>query len=658
MIELPVSEAAPATNQPVGPSVSPQPSSGKKKGLLVGIVVVVFLLLAGGAFGYMYVEKIGVFSLDRYTEETFFTNLLAKSSEITSSSYKASASIDVGMREVGAEPFTVHNTNAAEIRQKYQNDYTRAQSVSSIITSLNSKIPSNYNTKATGLPTSITKLFDGVNSSYYYYGTPSVTDPTTNAEYEYAVTDNGNDYALGVTFETNDAIKTIKRGYRYAATTTIITGMKVVFTKNSYSYFYLTQEPPKPFLVQVSDATAMIPTDMSASMAFSASSDWKAEMANWIFNIDAAGSFGDLTYKVNVDAMKKDKDYYFKINNIPSLFGGGLANAKGKWVKVTATTSTSTGSMYDYDELSYLSRSLPKYEESYKKDREKSVKFIKLFAKTADSEKLIKFNGEPVSEKIDGRNLVRYELEVRKEAILPFYTKLNDAVNADPDLSTYKELIDQGLVDYLKSDEFTQVFEYYSKNKKLTLWTDTNGFPAIVEQKYRVIPPATATNLKDKQVNLVFKLILSNINEPVDIKAPSPVIPIEDLIKETKSASYGNDIGGIAELKSNLSRIRSQAEIVYDQNGAGGYGKTAFPLGSCSQKTGTLFADVTLYSYITKAEALGGGSASCISKSKNGVVSSYAVSVPLSDSPEYSWCVDSTGSSKQIKGAITTDICK
>lgn len=81
----------------------------------------------------------------------------------------------------------------------------------------------------------------------------------------------------------------------------------------------------------------MIPPDMKAKIAVGASVESKSQvMADWSFNIDAEGDLGDMTYKVNVDALRKDDTYYFKINNIPSIFlFGQLASAKGKWLMLS-----------------------------------------------------------------------------------------------------------------------------------------------------------------------------------------------------------------------------------------------------------------------------------------------------------------------------------
>lgn len=70
----------------------------------------------------------------------------------------------------------------------------------------------------------------------------------------------------------------------------------------------------------------------------------------------------------------------------------------------------------------------------------------------------------------------------------------------------------------------------------MTLWVDASGFPAIVQYTMRVVPPDTAVALKNKQINVTFKLSLSNINQPVQIDAPSGAKPIADLMKDEVQA--------------------------------------------------------------------------------------------------------------------------
>lgn len=646
--------------QPIIPTQTVPPQKSSKRLVVFSIVLVVVLCIVG-AFAYAYVQKIGPFSVRSYSEETFFSSVLASISQMNSASYSVSGSLDVVPRDTNATPFTVEISNADEIRQAYYYDTERMRDVSSIMSALNTL--TNYRSPYYGggttpklYPSSVNAVLS-INKNGYG-ASSSITDPSTDREYEYRTTDGGKNFLLTVNFQTGYAINAIKR-YNYTATTTIISGRKVSFTKDSYPYLYMSSEPPKPFLVQMSESMRSLPADIGVKISFGASSELKsARTAGWVFHFDAEGDFGDLTYKVNAEALKKDSDYYFRINNIPSLFlFGDLGTIKGKWVKITPQVASTTDDT-SYSALSYLKTSIPDAEEKYKKNRENLVTFIKKVVAIADEEKLIYFKTAPRAETIDGRRLVRYELSLRKDAMVPFYTKLQKEIDTNADFSRYRDVIDQGLIEYLQSKEFEDVFDYVDKNNTLVFWTDTSGFPAGVQNTMRVIPPDTATQLENKQISIVFKLLISDINKPINIQAPAESISIEKVISDfDKNLEPARLKGKSAALKAHLSTIRAQAEITHDSNAAS-YGKNPFNLGPCKQTSGTLFADKDITKYLEDATEKNISRATCISKGTIGHVTSYAISIPLPDAEGYSWCIDSVGASKQIMGKIKSDVCR
>ena len=500
---------------PFVPSTNP-PAPKSSHRWVLGLIVWFIIVLAGGVAAFAYVKKIGPFAISAYTESNFFSNLLEKSSMIDSLSYAVSATFGIKQREADAKPFTVQISNAPKLREQYQNDAERAKNVSSILSVLKYK---DYTANANNVvyPTSLKKLSPSTNG---YYGNISINDPSSGEEYAYVVAKNGKNFGLKVKFETEEAIDSIKDGYGYVATSTIIKGNEVIFTKDSSVYFYLSPEPPKPFLVSMQELVRMLPPDIDISMVMSASSDLKSDIADWFFNVDTEGNFGDLTYKVNVDALKKNSDYYFRVNNIPSLFISDLASLKGKWIKVPTNIASSTNSQNYYSELSYLAKELPEYEKTYKENRQNFLDLTKQIISIADSEKLILFKKPPRKEKVEDRELTRYELSIRKEAILSFYTKVAELIDSNEKFRDFDSMADQGMVEYLQSQEFSDVFDYYDKNISFTFWADSEGFPAIVQISMRVVPPDTATQLADKQANLIFRALVKDINKPINVEIP------------------------------------------------------------------------------------------------------------------------------------------
>jgi hypothetical protein len=127
------------------------------------------------------------------------------------------------------------------------------------------------------------------------------------------------------------------------------------------------------------------------------------------------------------------------------------------------------------------------------------------------------------------------------------------------------------------------------------------------------------TQLKDKQGNLTFKLELSDINKPADIKAP-----IET--KDIQSGSYYQK-GVDASIKGNMATLLVNGEVLYDANKS--YSK--------------LCSDENYYLKIKKYidEAYGSGSkVVCIAQSQK-----WCASALLASGNYY--CVDSKGIKKE-----------
>lgn len=107
--------------------------------------------------------------------------------------------------------------------------------------------------------------------------------------------------------------------------------------------------------------------------------------------------------------------------------------------------------------------------------------------------------------------------------------------------------------------------------------------------------------------------------------------------------------GADSAIKQNLSGLRPQADVFYDDEtkGNGSYGAVfnGGAAGDCTAETGTLFADETIAGqWAAAAEASGVGVvASCVSSG-----TAWAVSVPLRSDNTLSWCVDSMGMAKEV----------
>ena len=108
--------------------------------------------------------------------------------------------------------------------------------------------------------------------------------------------------------------------------------------------------------------------------------------------------------------------------------------------------------------------------------------------------------------------------------------------------------------------------------------------------------------------------------------------------------------GSDAAIKSQLSAIRPQAEIVYDANG--NYGAT-LALSSGASCTGA--ANNTLFGTSTVAAQVAGVNASsgyiaCQAYGSGAVATAWAMAASLKSDNTTAWCVDSTGASKLKSG--------
>lgn len=121
--------------------------------------------------------------------------------------------------------------------------------------------------------------------------------------------------------------------------------------------------------------------------------------------------------------------------------------------------------------------------------------------------------------------------------------------------------------------------------------------------------------------------------------------------------------GADAAIKANLANIRAQAELVYDATTpSNGYGIASNTVTGCTATgwtpTASSLFDSTgvntkvIYNAVVAATTSASATGFCGS-----TTSAWVVSVPLKTNATNSWCVDSTGVSKQITGAASGTVC-
>jgi prepilin-type N-terminal cleavage/methylation domain-containing protein len=118
--------------------------------------------------------------------------------------------------------------------------------------------------------------------------------------------------------------------------------------------------------------------------------------------------------------------------------------------------------------------------------------------------------------------------------------------------------------------------------------------------------------------------------------------------------------GADAAIKSDLSSIRKQAEIYYDNQTPNSYGVQATSAALINVACGTtgMWADPTIIN-ITKHAGTQAGAATTFGGTANAVIACgsnanyYMVAVPLRTNPAQAWCVESNGKAEVITSPTT-----
>lgn len=159
-----------------------------------------------------------------------------------------------------------------------------------------------------------------------------------------------------------------------------------------------------------------------------------------------------------------------------------------------------------------------------------------------------------------------------------------------------------------------------------------------------------------------FNVSFTDFEKPLVVTPPDSYITILDFYNTyiKPSLETARKKGEEAALKSVMSSMRAEAEIVYDDNN--GYG-TVSNNSSCSNPTpGSVFnpklnnsnnnsSYYSMNNYVSEMQTYSNSSA-CYS-----TTTAYAVSAKLPNSDEY-FCVDSTGTAKNTTSQVTGTVCQ
>lgn len=601
-------------------------------------IIIIFLVATIIILAVFYIWKYGVFAEAPYNQDNLFTGLAEKISEIETASYSFSGSF-VGMdREDGAEPFIAIG-NTKDLKEKYYRDYQRSRFVSDFVNKIR-RSPNSI------LFSSLENIGSGV----------SVYDPLTNELYDYKLTENGQNFELAITFETEAAIKEARDHNKTVSERELrsnsiynvggpytINEKTIIFTKDTRP-LYLSSRPPQNIYEAINENIEMVPKDINAKLSFDAKSNIVDDNVDLELNLSADGDLGDITYKVDVDFIKKSEDYYVKINNFPSMFLMFMPFPKDEWILLSE----------EYTGIENYLIGSEIYSEP--QDDQKFKETLATVLRSADRNQLLKFTKKPQKDNLNGKVVYKYDIQINGDGLEPFLQDIMSEIrNSNYDNFGDEHIVElENMIEYVNGDDFKSVLEYYTKNTKNILWVDSDGFPVKVESINRLVP--SSDKLFDRQFLLTLSMSLLDINKETKIEAPQTYKTIEE-IEESMYNPLGEARakGTDAMIKANINNIRAQAELIYDQ--VGGYGTRAFSLGPCKNEEGTLFANDSVYGALMAATEDNLGKATCVSQTSGGIVNSWAISAPLVTDPDYSYCVDSKGTAMEILGSLKGSSC-
>ena len=624
------------TETPSAP-VAPINTTKAKKPVLINVAILFALLVfltSSVAAGYFLLDAV-FGNKAPYSEDNLVSGIVSSLQRMETFTYSVSASLEMEEREVEAKPFEFRSPSTLEeYKERYRRDYKRVGAISEILTQLKFV----HDSAGKPLPRSLKELSEEQRSAGGSFSA-HLTDPRTNEEYQYVVL--REDFELMVTFETLEAVSAIKKSYQYDPLHTRVSedGFTVTFTKESNRYVFLPSSLPKPYHEQLSDMLVYLPPEMYFKIGISAATDLTNEKPDIKIAIDGEGDFGDLVYKFAGDIMKKDEYWYLRIRNMPSLFSGFFAYEKGEWIRAsTDWLEKNTGRSLIPVVPSMASSEKP--EERYKDNRDELVRFATAVMRIADEEKVLLVKDEPIKEVVNDKKLYRYNLTFNGDTIVRFVERVSEEAQKYEATRNSDLVNDAALLEYLKSEEFKAVFDYYNESLILSLLVNPEGFIESVEYSIRAVPDDEVKQLANKQARFKVNIGFSDINKPVEIIAPEEFKEIEDIMNAQKDAysRFGNS--GNASIKQFLSNTRSTAELVYNTGGYS-YAKVCDDeriISSMKSAQENYSKDGVEVRRNIPPKA---GAVSCLSGSDW-----YVIQSPLVSSGEEIfeyWCVDSTG---------------
>lgn len=326
--------------------------------------------------------------------------------------------------------------------------------------------------------------------------------------------------------------------------------------------------------------------------------------------LDFSGSYSmfSIALKADWDIRLKDNLLYLRLNQLTNIPGFNIDSIKGKWISLTDLSSgvrsvakqldpTHTASLLDNKEFT-------KKEEKIKEAFD--LKYREFLASDEAKEIINRSFTDGLDKKVDDVLVHHYIVKFSKEDIRII---LNKAINIITEISE-QEIDDiKEVNEIMKSKEF-ETFLGVFENSSLEIWIG-------------------------KKDLLLYKTLM-NI-EFLDEKFPDQfTLP---------GLNSAREKGSQASMKDQMSSMRVEAELYYNDEGNNSYGNIA-GLGICSVdniSNKTMFSsDESIVARIEAIRKLNDSDVYCVATGSGTKAQKYAVSAPYKDGYT-SWCVDSSG---------------
>ena len=552
-----------------------QKNTGKNGNVWIMIVAIIVLCALGGLTAYAYFEQIGPFANPPYKSASLASDIFSGFSNIKTSSYSLHMNVAAEPKDADATPFDLSVNDSAQV-QAYNQDLDTVRDLQTILESLQS--------------------YYALHGAYPYSLPQTTNIPASRlSAYVYSRSSDSSDFSLTAQFQSASAVSEIQQsakiyssGTSGSASSVVVSGKSMTFSKISPAYIYMSPEPPQPFLADVlglQQYLGYVPSDFvldgTLSGATAKTADGKLDGQ---VHISGSVDYSSITVSLDAQFKKVGDNMYVLLSKFPSLFGD-LSKIENKWITLTPADLASYGS-------SYLGSSSQSPQDQMNAEKDEAVKAVGIFLSVADKNQALMMTGAPTEETVNGVRAYRYDLEFNKATMPKFYTDLTGQFAA-----AFKDknplAFDQSTLDYLNSSQFSQAFDYFRKNTTLVLWADKNGVPIQVMYKLRMVPSAGSKN-SDQQIMLTVTLTLSDINKQVSIDAPETSMSLEDatiaMTGQTKEqyefTKQESNVQLIRELLSNFKSVVGSYPSSLDaltQNTSGLNGKyapavTALPL--------------------------------------------------------------------------------